>query len=542
MIDAFAETVAVRRHPSVLALGETPGEQHRAEVFAHDLAAWLAGAETRALRPLGRVVVAVSGRSLSDTRSLCEGLPLLSVEAAARMAAALWPLVRWADPAAPDEGSTVSDRPEGEEGSEGGESEGQGEGGDAGTEEAGEAGAGSPGDEGAEGGGAGAEGADPAHGSDTGAAPPTPEEVAQRALEGAKRTLSQLGEADDAPELDALAMALSKRSDDVAGELTQAAKQASAQAWEGAKEGEQLARVIDRLAPGLGWGSNPGALQRALLKKLEPFVLLLERLPELRELADALGRVEDEDRRQRQRPGGGEEVTGVMLGGDVARALPSELALLADPDLEDLFLLRWQERRLLSLELTGQATDGVAGAGRKGPVIAAVDTSGSMRGPPGVMAKAVLLAVVRRVVPQGRAVHVLLFGSLGESTELRFRRGAGGLEDLLAFLALSFDGGTDFDTPLQRALVLLEERDLQDADLLVITDGYARATPEIEAAVKQARLGRGARCFGVVVPGGTDDGLVGFADPIWRLDGDPASVVALVRQVGAIEGGWRGSF
>ena len=138
-------------------------------------------------------------------------------------------------------------------------------------------------------------------------------------------------------------------------------------------------------------------------------------------------------------------------------------------------------------------------------------------------------------------MHVLLFGSLGESTELRFRRGVGGLEDLLGFLALSFDGGTDFDTPLQRALVLLEERDLHDADLLVITDGYARAAPDIEAAVRQAKQTRGARCFGVVVPGGTDDGLVGFADPIWRLDGDPASVVALVRQVGAIEGGWRGS-
>jgi uncharacterized protein with von Willebrand factor type A (vWA) domain len=616
--DLFEATEAVRRHPRVVTLGETGGERLRAASFAHDLAAWLAGAETRRLRPLARVVVAVSGQGLVDTRSICAGLPLLAVESAARLAEALWPLVRWADPSpperdppppAPPSGGPGGPEQEGQPGEEGASGEGTsgaaasaGEGGAAGDEAPGaEAAEGSP----AEGDGcageraeaapaAGAEGEpDAAHGEEeadgsdgetdeeatagdraggagagaaTGAAPaaggadagspglpeptPTPRDgggdPTAAALAGARRLLHALGETGgEAPELDALAAKLSEGNPgdpEAATEaLAKAAKRATAEAWQGAQDGEELARLVERLVPGMGWGGSPGALQRAMLERLDPYVKLLERLPELREIAEKLGRLEDDARQQRPEPGGGEDVSGVMFGGEFSRALPSELALLADPELEDLFLLRWQERRLLSLELTGGGLDGVAGAGRRGPVIAAVDTSGSMRGPPGVIAKAVLLAVIRRVVPEGRAVHVLLFGSAVESTELRFRRGGGGLEDLLAFLAVSFDGGTDFDTPLARGLALLDERDLRDADLLVVTDGYARASDTIEAAVATARRERGVRCFSVIVPGGTDDGVLSFSDQVWRLELGAGEAVSLVREVGAVRGGWRGN-
>lgn len=528
MTDWFDETEAVRRHPRVTALGASAGEQLRAEAFAHDLAAWLAGAEREALRPLARVVTLVAGPVLRDARTICLGHPLLGVESGARMAETFWPLLRWADPDPVEE-------PPPEEQSRGGAGAGQ-RGGAGGASQSGSAqGGGDPSEGGGDGGEETSEGG--GDGGDDGGdgAEPDADEVEARALQGADGLLRELsGEPELDEELQQLAARLAETGP---APLEQAAADGARAAWAGAKEGEELVRAVESLVPGIGWGAAPGTLQRQMLARLEPFVALLDRLPELRRLADVLGRVESEARRQQQKAGGGEEVTGVALSGEVARALPSELGLLGDPELEDLFLLRWQERRLMSLELLGGGMDGVAGGGKRGPVIACVDTSGSMRGPPGVIAKAALLAVVRRVVPEGRAVHVLLFGSRGEQTELRLRRGAG-LEDLLAFLALRFDGGTDFDTPLARALVLLGERDLQQADLLLVTDGMARASQEIEAAVLRAKTERGVRCFGVIVPGGVADYVAPLCDQTWCLDGGPAEMVKLVRETGALPGAW----
>ncbi len=48
-----------------------------------------------------------------------------------------------------------------------------------------------------------------------------------------------------------------------------------------------------------------------------------------------------------------------------------------------------------------------------------------------------------------------------------------GSKDLLRFLSKGFGGGTDFKTPLKRAVVIIEnETVFENADVLMITDGY----------------------------------------------------------------------
>ena len=56
-----------------------------------------------------------------------------------------------------------------------------------------------------------------------------------------------------------------------------------------------------------------------------------------------------------------------------AHLLPGEVALLGDPDLEDLFYLKFAERRLLQYELEGRESEG------RGPIILALDESGRCR-------------------------------------------------------------------------------------------------------------------------------------------------------------------
>jgi uncharacterized protein with von Willebrand factor type A (vWA) domain len=350
--------------------------------------------------------------------------------------------------------------------------------------------------------------------------------------------LGDLADADD-PDLDNLIEKLSRAmGDESGGEAAEAAAevlgQVSEAAANGAIETDRVARQLERFLPGIGWSSAPGQLELALLDRLDQLARLLQELQDLEQLADQLGRLEDASRREGKRMGGREEVVGVRLGGEVATALPGELALLGDEATEDLFYMRLLERRLVSLELTGAGDEGVAQGDRRGPVIACIDTSASMEGPPELAAKALVLAVCRKVIPKGRVVHLILFGGPGERTELRLRRGLGGLEGMLAFLQRSFHSGTDFDGPLLRAMDLLEEAELEAADVLVVTDGLCRAGADVVDRVRQVRDKRGVRVWSVVLGLRDTRGVDPFSDEVLRIDPTQAAGAAgMIRGLGS---------
>lgn len=323
---------------------------------------------------------------------------------------------------------------------------------------------------------------------------------------------------EDDPELRGLALSLASPEEDAvqsAADGGRALANAARAAEDGALEGDALVQRLESFLPGVGWSVAPGALDTALVGDLDRLAALLRDLDALKDIAERLGRLDGETGVD----GGSEEVAGVHLSGDVATALPSELAMLADPDTEDLFYQRFIEHRLLSLELAGAGIDGVSEGDRRGPVIACVDTSGSMRGTPERIAKALVLAVCREVLPQGRTVHLLLFGGPDDRTEVRIRSGRGGLEALLSFLTQSFGGGTDFDAPLIRALELLNDEALVRADILVVTDGLARADGDVIARVAATRERLGLRVVSVVV-GRDVAGVQAFSDEVRVLSPD----------------------
>lgn len=459
----------VVHHPAVRTLGRDPPDQRRCEAFAVDLARWLVGRPRTELAPLARVVTVVAQRELRTTRQICRDRPLMSVEAAARATAVLWPLLR-------DEAAVDEDPPELEQDEE-----------------------------------------------TTQAGPP---------LEALLSELGELGEADD-PDLDALLAALGGGGGDPIENAADALEDVAQAAADGAIETDRVARHLERFLPGIGWSTAPGQLEHALLERLDLLCGLLERLDGLRVLADALGRLEEATPRPGVRQGGREEVVGVHLGGDVSTALPAELALLGDPATEDLFYQRLIEHRLVALELTGVGDDGAARGDRRGPVIACIDTSASMEGPPELAAKALVLAVSRRVIPQGRPVHLILFGGPGERTEIHLRRGLGGLEGMLDFLDRSFHSGTDFDGPLLRAMDLLEEAELQHADVLVVTDGLCRAGPDVIDRVEQVRQQTGVRVWSVVLGPHHSRGVAPFSDEVWTLDPtNPDGADSVLRTLG----------
>ena len=198
----------------------------------------------------------------------------------------------------------------------------------------------------------------------------------------------------------------------------------------------------------------------------------------IQELARKMGRAYISEQRKKQTripQASRSEVHGTHRSDDVMRLLPSELLNLEDEALENLFYARLLEKQLQTYELQGttQAPSETTEAQRKrtGPVVACLDTSGSMGGTPLLKAKALLLAIANILRQEERSLHVLLFGAADEIREFALedaQHSAG----LLHFLRQGFGGGTNFEAPLARAMQIIEQHPAYEkADVLMISDG-----------------------------------------------------------------------
>jgi len=255
-----------------------------------------------------------------------------------------------------------------------------------------------------------------------------------------------------------------------------------------------LEEDIARLAPWLeiGWHREGSALVDVVHDRLADIERLLARAPAIRAIADLVGRLEASRRKGRgAERGGRESVVGVTLGGELADVLPSELALLSDPDTEDLFLLRLAERRLLSLELEGESLADPRDLERRGPALVCVDTSGSMIGAAEELGKAATLAILKRILGEGRRAEVVLVGGAGSMKTLAFKSGQASVRALFDLLMSSYHGGTDFDGPLAWALERRRTTPaLANADIVMISDGRGRLHPGTSSRLQAARAQR----------------------------------------------------
>jgi uncharacterized protein with von Willebrand factor type A (vWA) domain len=255
-------------------------------------------------------------------------------------------------------------------------------------------------------------------------------------------------------------------------------------------------RQIERWASYLAQDEGVSALCDMLGKMRQ--IALSERLARVKSFAPA--RVEVPDVHSR------EEIIGIRLGRDIEHALPSELALLADPDTALLFDLKYVESRLMCFDMQGIQAIGrpveteeeraVSEADEPGPMVICIDTSGSMSGTPETVAKAVAFFLAQKAREQGRACYLINFSTSVTTLELS---GGVGMDALLGFLRLSFHGGTDVAPAFEHALDKMEEDAYERADLLLVSDFIMAALPErLQARIERQR-GSGNRFHSLVV-------------------------------------------
>lgn len=299
---------------------------------------------------------------------------------------------------------------------------------------------------------------------------------------------------------------------------------------------------------GLGWDLARAVLKHRGWTDLAALRKLLERLPELTELVTSLGRLRAKEdgpsvteavvqamvrevvhTRIVVVPGMPPEIRGVERSGELSRMLPMEAAFLGHPTLKSLWHARRHEHALMTY-----AVEGVDFAQEttlepceetvlrrkppqdKGPMIVCLDTSGSMAGAREMVAKALVLEVMRTALREKREALLFQFSGPGDVAELKLDLTERGLGKLLDFLGASFHGGTDVDAPLRRALSRLREAAWKDADVLLVSDGEFGAPGALVADIGTAKSKLGARFHGLLV-GGQSAQMALICDQVQRF-------------------------
>jgi uncharacterized protein with von Willebrand factor type A (vWA) domain len=244
---------------------------------------------------------------------------------------------------------------------------------------------------------------------------------------------------------------------------------------------EQVRDALEGLAH-VGFGTSPtgtpgtGAQPRSLAMRLRDD----ERLRRIALLAGRLHRIAGGKRQSKVRHGA-DELVDIEQGADLSRLLPLELAQLAHPQTKLLALRNLVESACLQYRFEGKETLG------KGPLVVAIDKSGSMQGEKDVWATAVALAVLGVARHERRPFALLCFDGAVKYESI-VMPGAPLPEAALFVLP---DGGTDIDKAVRRGLEIIADRPgaLHEADLVLITDGISDTTFASARRERAAKLG-----------------------------------------------------
>src|SRR5438094_7495650 len=256
------------------------------------------------------------------------------------------------------------------------------------------------------------------------------------------------------------------------------------------------------------FGREEGGIQRIPITEQFRLADLLGQNAKIKEIIKMLGRMRLEAlsiKRSRITHSSpvrrGVETVGIE---GIERVLRDELANLAiGEEGEDLFLKKLLEEDLLAYSYKNPVEE------TQGPILIAVDGSGSMAGPKEVWAKALAIATILQAKKEKRKSHGIIFGaSEKEIFEIDVNR----LEDLAT---ASFHMGTNFGPPLRWAEDKFKEQ--PRADLLFITDGVCEIEEHQKVEFIQAKSRSGARCFSVLIGSDATDAVKQFSDKVFSL-------------------------
>lgn len=215
------------------------------------------------------------------------------------------------------------------------------------------------------------------------------------------------------------------------------------------------------------------------------------------------------------------EIDEVSNGNDLRHVLPVEMAIMADPQTEDFFYLKYATKKLQLFankpkeqsQMKTEQTKEKKPRLEKGPIIVSLDTSGSMSGKRIQLAKTLLLQLLRMAKKQKRKCYLISFSVRAQTLDLSL---PGSWRKLNDFLDNSFVGGTDGEEMLKDALRMLQTSNFSMADVLIISDFYFGVpVPKTRDKMNKERA-KGTRFYGLKIHSGSN-AYNSILDKIWSV-------------------------
>jgi len=302
------------------------------------------------------------------------------------------------------------------------------------------------------------------------------------------------------------------------------------------------------------WDLSDHLFETSGFEIIDTFARLLEQDESLQELAEILGKhcrtqeiFEKETREEavittewHSKPAYRGELNGLRYSNDISSLLPTELSMLRNSSANKLFQLKFAQKQLLSFdylndELEEQKTKkqkevSVEKKDPKGPIIICVDTSGSMHGTPENIAKTVTFALAKIAVEQDRKCYVISFSQNIQTHEITPNKdmemtgtdSANYIQKLVAFLQMSFNGGTDAEPALNNALNMLSGSDkaagYTNADVLMISDFVMGNLSDDLVNDIEAEKEKNTDFYSLVIGSGSNKNATGCFNHNWLYD------------------------
>lgn len=231
---------------------------------------------------------------------------------------------------------------------------------------------------------------------------------------------------------------------------------------------KEVREDVGKLINGTEPGNQPGVMNSV---PLEEKIRLAEQLiqqpntaKKLREIMAWAGRFQViAKKKQRSKTTDTATRAGVVTGNDLEHVLPSELSLLSHPATRMEFYRRYAEGQLLQYEKKHPEPLG------KGPIIFCLDQSASMK-KLDTMSKGFMLACATIAKKQRRDFAYIPFDTYAEDAQI-FGRGKISAQEIMRIATEFRNGGTKFQAPLEKALLVAEQHQFKNADIVFITDG-----------------------------------------------------------------------
>ena len=318
----------------------------------------------------------------------------------------------------------------------------------------------------------------------------------------------------------------------------------------------KLEKLLSPLIRDFGrlWDMSSNTFETSGFELLETFAKLLEEDESLQELANLLGKqaraqatFEKEMRDKiviktewHAKPAYRGEIQGLKYSNDIAASLPSEIALLKNSNTKKLFQLKFAQKQLLSFEFQNEVpktkqeieTEEVSIEKKepKGPIIICVDTSGSMHGTPENIAKTVTFALAKIAINEERKCFVISFSTdietlevkPNEDVEMTSVKDENYIQKLVQFLGMSFNGGTDAEPALKKAIQMLKGEDektgYSNADVLMISDFVmANLSDDLSLAI-EAEKNKNTSFYSLVIGNSGNKNTIECFNHNWLYD------------------------